>query len=477
MITREALNKNLLDAEYAVRGPIVIRAQQLEEQGKKIIYCNIGNPQALKQKPLTYIRQTLSLVENPTLLQLPDVLSRYPRDIVERARQILAKHPHGTGAYTQSTGIPFIRQAVADFIEKRDGIPANKDRIILTDGASKGVQAALLALLRNQNTGFMIPIPQYPLYSASITLFGGKQIGYFVDEENSWQLSEGILLESIQKAVHEGIKPVAIVVINPGNPTGAVLSRQNIEMIIRFARKHGLSIIADEVYQENVYAAGSKFYSFAKVMHDLGETSVSLFSLHSVSKGFLGECGHRGGYVEIRNVGEDVMAEFVKLQSISLCANVVGQLATYLMVAPPSPHDESYGTYIREKESILESLRAKAEILAKGINQIEGMSLEVPQGAMYAFVKLNLPPEKGIDLDRMTPQERLAHNAQRDFDYCLSLLEETGICVVPGSGFGQLPDTLHFRTTFLPPQDEIEELVIKLKQFHENYVRAESVVS
>jgi aspartate/methionine/tyrosine aminotransferase len=477
MVTSQNLNKYLLDAEYAVRGPIVKRAQELEEQGRKIIYCNIGNPQALKQKPLTYLRQTLSLLENPDLLQLPDVLSRYPRDIIDRAREILARHPHGTGAYTQSTGIPFIRQAVADFIRNRDGIPANKDQIILTDGASKGAQAVLLALLKDQNTGYMIPIPQYPLYSASITLYGGKQIGYFIDEENSWQLSEGILSVSIQKAEREGVSPAAIVVINPGNPTGAVLSYQNIEMIIRFARKHGLSIIADEVYQENVYDPASKFYSFAKVMHDLGETNVSLFSLHSVSKGFLGECGHRGGYLEMRNVPTDVMTEFVKLQSISLCANVAGQIATYLMVAPPGPHDESYGTYVREKEGILQSLKTKAEILGRGINQIEGMSLEIPQGAMYAFVRLHLPPEKGVDLDRMTPQERQSYEAQRDFDYCLSLLEETGICVVPGSGFGQLPGTLHFRTTFLPPQNEIEELVVKLRQFHENYVRAESVVS
>jgi aspartate/methionine/tyrosine aminotransferase len=89
---------------------------------------------------------------------------------------------------------------------------------------------------------------------------------------------------------------------------------------------------------------------------------------------------------------------------------------------------------------------------------------------MYAFVRLNLPPEKGKDTARMTAEERLAYESKRDFDYCLALLEETGICVVPGSGFGQLPGTLHFRTTFLPPQDEIEEVVRKLKAFHKNYV-------
>ena len=325
MITRHQLNRNLLGAQYAVRGPIVTRAQQLEEQGRKIIYCNIGNPQALKQKPLTCLRQMLSLLEYPELLQHPTAVSHIPKDIVERVKRILSEHPHGTGAYTQSTGIPFIRQAVADFIHRRDGITTARDRIILTDGASKGVQAVLLALLREMNDGFMIPVPQYPLYSASISLFGGRQIDYFLDEDNSWQLGERSLNESIGKARAGNIHPVAMVVINPGNPTGAVLSYENIEMIIRFAKKNNLAIIADEVYQENVYNPDCSFFSFARVMNDMKETSVSLFSIHSVSKGFLGECGHRGGYLELRNIPDDVMAEFVKLQSINLCANVPGQ--------------------------------------------------------------------------------------------------------------------------------------------------------
>jgi aspartate/methionine/tyrosine aminotransferase len=139
MITLNELNPRLLHAQYAVRGPIVQRAQELEAQGKKIIYCNIGNPQALKQSPLSYLRQALSLLENPMLLENASVTGSYPRDIVARVRLLLQKHPFGTGAYTQSRGIPFVRQAVADFITRRDGVKADKDHIILTDGASKGV--------------------------------------------------------------------------------------------------------------------------------------------------------------------------------------------------------------------------------------------------------------------------------------------------------------------------------------------------
>ena len=469
MLTLNKLNKKLIDAQYAVRGKIVIRAQELEEQGKKIIYCNIGNPQALKQKPLTYIREVLSLVEFPSLLDKKETELLYHKDSINKAKYILGKMPEGVGAYSQSAGVPFIRKAVADFIEKRDGIPADKEMIVLTDGASKGVQASVNALLKEANDGVMIPIPQYPLYSATLTMYGGHQINYFLDEENGWQLNEKVLIESIENAKTKGINPVAIAVINPGNPTGAVLSYDNIKMILNFAKKYKISVIADEVYQENVYDKNSKFYSFAKVLHDLDDKDTTLFSFHSMSKGFLGECGHRGGYFEIRNIPADVHAMFIKQQSISLCSNVVGQIATYMMVTPPQPGDDSYELYQREKNHILNDLKTKAEMLGKGLNEIEGMTVYIPQGAMYAFVKFDLPHTAGIDVTKMSDEEKLTYESKRDSGYALAMLEETGICVVPGSGFGQLPGTMHFRTTFLPPKEDMLELVNKIKVFHKKY--------
>jgi len=471
MIKINDLNKNIINAEYAVRGPIVIKAQELESQGKKIIYCNIGNPQALKQKPLTYIRQALALLEYPELLRNKETSEHFPKDIAERVKEIHKRYPIGTGAYSQSAGVPFIREAIAEFIRSRDGIETNKDRIILTDGASKGVHAVISALIKDNRDGIMIPIPQYPLYSATLTLYGGQQIGYYLDEDNSWQLNEEILNNNIEKAIKKGIKPVGIAVINPGNPTGAVLSYDNIKMIINFSKRYNLAILADEVYQENVYPEDLEFYSFAKVMSDMGEKDITLFSFHSVSKGFLGECGHRGGYMEVRNIPEDVFAQFIKLQSISLCSNLSGQFVTYFMVLPPAEGDESHELYIKERDGILNDLKKKAEILGTGLNNIKGLSVRIPQGAMYAFVKLDLPHKKGVDISKMDESERLEYDSKRDSDYCMALLEETGICVVPGSGFGQLPGTLHFRTTFLPPKDEIEELVKKIELFHIDYVK------
>ncbi|MEI7482720.1 MAG: aminotransferase class I/II-fold pyridoxal phosphate-dependent enzyme [Elusimicrobiota bacterium] len=470
MIKLHNVNSKLLEAHYAVRGKIVNRAHELEAQGRKIIYCNIGNPQALKQKPLTFARQVLSLLEYPTLLARPEAGSIFPADVLDRAKRILEKNPSGLGAYTQSAGLPFIRKAVADFINKRDNIPVDMNRILLTDGASKGVQAAFTMLTNKENDGYMIPIPQYPLYSATIALYGARQINYFLDEDANWQLSETELNDSIAAAKKNGVNPVAIAVINPGNPTGAVLSQENIEMVIRFAKKHDLSILADEVYQENVYAENLKFHSFAKVLHELGEKDVTLFSFHSVSKGFLGECGHRGGYLEVRNMPDDVYAELVKLQSIGLCSNVAGQVVTGLMVTPPEKGSPSYELYVRERDAILGDLKEKAEILGKGLNEIAGMKTDIPQGAMYAFVKFELPRKNGAELARLTPEARLKYEAGLDSEYCLRLLEETGICVVPGSGFGQRPGTLHFRTTFLPPKEDISALVANMKKFHVSYV-------
>jgi len=448
-ITLSDVGKSVLETEYAVRGPIVARAQEMERQGRKIIYCNIGNPQALEQQPLTFIRQVLALCEYPVLAT--EAPAAFHADAMETARAILVGSRHGIGAYSESKGLKIVRDAVAEFIRSRDGIEADPESIYITDGASKGVQAALRIIISDPGDGIMIPIPQYPLYSATITLYGGRQVHYYLDEGSDWSLARHLLEKSIDEARRNGARVKAICVINPGNPTGAVIGGDNIAMIIDFAREHGLSILADEVYQENIYREGERFVSFAKVMSDMGETSVSLFSFHSCSKGFLGECGHRGGYMEIRNIPADVVAQITKLQSVSLCSNLPGQVAVYCMVKPPLPGAPSAARYREEKEGILAELKTRAKLLAEGLNRIPGIQCNEVAGAMYAFPKVSLPP------------------GRTDEEYCMALLEETGICVVPGSGFGQVPGTAHFRTTILPPTEKIREVVELIASFHSRY--------
>lgn len=171
------VNQNIIDLEYAVRGPIPQRAAILKQQGKKIIPCNIGNPQALGQKPITFYRDVLSLLENPLLIKKEKYLLENPMDgidnisnyAIELSENILTKMETGLGAYTDSKGQYFIRESIAKFIDNRDDIDSSKialqsnpDNIFLTDGASEGAKAILELLITDKNDGIMIPIPQYP---------------------------------------------------------------------------------------------------------------------------------------------------------------------------------------------------------------------------------------------------------------------------------------------------------------------------
>jgi aspartate/methionine/tyrosine aminotransferase len=446
----EDISPQVRSTAYAVRGPIVARAAELERAGREIIFCNIGNPQSLGQRPLTWVRQVLALSEYPELLdQVPP--GTFPADVVAAARRVGEGSQHGLGIYTESKGFRFVREAVAAFITERDALPADPEAIYLTDGASKAVQSVLRMLIAGPGDGILIPIPQYPLYSATIALYEGTALTYELDEAADWGFSRATLEAAHAAALARGIRPRAIVVINPGNPTGAVLDEHNVELVLEFAREKGLAVLADEVYQDNVYRAGARFVSFARVLARLGWSDVSLFSFHSTSKGYLGECGHRGGYVECRNVPADVQAELTKLQSVALCANTAGQVVLYLQVRPPRPGDPSHQRWAREKREVLEPLAKKAGIVERGLSAVPGIHCQPVAGAMYAFPRIDLPP--GVT----------------DVEYCMALLEETGICVVDGSGFGQKPGTWHLRTTILPPLDRIEEVVRWMGEFHARF--------
>ena len=462
-------NANIIEMEYAVRGPIPQRAGEMRAAGRRTIACNIGNPQALGQSPLTYYRQVLSLLEDPTRIERERKLATklagdaegielLPDDVLATAETMLAGIGSGVGAYSESNGPLFIREAVARFIDRRDaGAPAaDPTKIFLTNGASEAVKYLLEVLIAKPTDGIMIPIPQYPLYSAAIRKSGGVQVDYFPDEQSGWTMSRDMLEESFAKAKAAGTDVKALVVINPGNPTGAILPEESIREVIDFAEAHHLVMIADEVYQENVY--GGKFVSFAKV---LGDRDVPLASLHSVSKGFYGECGHRGGYVELRNPprvtgsGGDLADILYKMASVSLCPNTIGQSLCYLMVSPPEAGSASHALFAKEREAILGTLQAKAEMIRAAFNEMQGMECFGRIGAMYLFPRLGQLPA-----------------GKTDFDYCMALLEETGLCTVNGSGFGQAEGTQHLRIAFLPPKELLEEVLPAWIAFHNRFVGA-----
>lgn len=189
---------------------------------------------------------------------------------------------------------------------------------------------------------------------------------------------------------------------------------------------------------------------------------VELASLHSVSKGMVGECGHRGGFFELVGFDPLVEAEVYKFVSIMLCAPVIGQCLVELMVNPPQPGEPSYELYSKEYNSIFEGLKARATALHAAFSEMEGVECSDPQGAMYIFPTVKLPPKAVAAAE--------AEGRKADEFYCMKLLEETGICVVPGSGFGQKEGTLHFRTTFLAPGTEwVGRIVSFHKEFMDKY--------
>lgn len=461
------INPNIKCMEYAVRGPIVIKAAEIEkelEQGvkkpfKEVIRCNIGDCHSLGQQPITFIRQVLALCSYPELLND----SSFPEDAKERARRVLCScKGKSIGSYSDSTGVEVVRKDVANYIEKRDGYPTNHLNIMLCAGASEGIRS-IMKLLNNTidglPPGIMIPIPQYPLYTASIAEYGMTPIPYYLDEDNNWALS----IEELEKAIKKtkGVsKPRGIVIINPGNPTGQVLTKENIKKIIAFALENRLFIFADEVYQHNVYAPGSEFHSFKKVMMEMGEpySNMELASFMSTSKGYMGECGLRGGYSEVVNLDPQVQAMLNKSVSAKLCPTVLGQATLETVVNPPRPGEPSYELFSKEKNAVLSELKKRAKLIEDGFNSVPGMHCNVVQGAMYAFPKIDIPA-KAVAAAKKEGYEP-------DFFYAMRLLEETGICVVPGSGFGQIPGTYHFRTTILPPTDRLEVMLQLFKQFH-----------
>merc|ERR1711892_1192953 len=255
---------------------------------------------------------------------------------------------------------------------------------------------------------------------------GATVVPYYLNEEHNWSMD----LEELERSYTNAVaKPVAICIINPGNPTGQVLSKDNIRKILQFAYDRQLFVLADEVYQDNIYAEGSAFYSFRSVLMEQDfKDELELASFHSTSKGYMGECGFRSGYMEVNNLDADVKVQLTKLISSRLCPPVAGQAAMDVVVNPPPPGSESYELFQEEKAHVLAELKKKAKFVAEA--ESKG---EVP-----------------------------------DSYYCSLLLEQTGICVVPGSGFRQKEGTFHFRTTILPPTETMKTFATLFTAFHKS---------
>uniref|UniRef100_A0A8C4HDD4 Alanine aminotransferase 1 n=1 Tax=Dicentrarchus labrax TaxID=13489 RepID=A0A8C4HDD4_DICLA len=463
VLTLDNMNPNVKRVEYAVRGPIVQRAVQIEKELKEgvkkpfseVIKANIGDAHAMGQKPITFLRQVLALCSYPELLED----NKFPEDAKKRAKRILqACGGHSIGAYSASQGIECVRQDVARYIEKRDGgISSNPDNIYLSTGASDAIVTMLKLLVCGEGrdrTGVMISIPQYPLYSAALADLGAVQVSYYLDEDKCWSLDVAELRRSLN-AARQHCNPRVLCIINPGNPTGTSVVASVCEM------KQFCHFLSPCVYQDNVYAEGCKFHSFKKVLFEMGpeySSTVEMASFHSTSKCYMGECGFRGGYMEIINMDPEVKAQLTKLVSVRLCPPVPGQALLDLVVNPPQPDEPSYTTFMKERTVVLADLAEKARLTEQIFNKVPGITCNPVQGAMYTFPRITLS-QKAIDKAKEEGQVP-------DMFYCMKLLEEEGICLVPGSGFGQREGTFHFRMTILPPTEKLKVVLHKISEFH-----------
>ena len=310
----------------------------------------------------------------------------YKQDVIERAQTLLA-NVQSVGAYSHSQGAPGIRNSVAKFIENRDGFPANPQDLFLTAGASSGVSTLLSVICNNESAGVLVPIPQYPLYTATLSLLNARCVPYLLEEEKAWGTDVTAILKSIEEAKAAAIDVRAVVVINPGNPTGASLSADDIKKVLDVAAEESLVVIADEVYQTNVFKG--EFVSFKKRLRQLQKEEpgkyddVELVSLHSISKGMVGECGHRGGYFELVGFDPLVQEQIYKLVSIGLCPPVVAQCLLECMVNPPVQGEPSYELYQKEYSGIAEGLHKRALSLYNAFQRMEGVEVQEPQVCLH----------------------------------------------------------------------------------------------
>jgi len=293
-------------------------------------------------------------------------------------------------------------------------------------------------------------------------------VGYYLDESNDWAINLKELERAYKAKANEGKHIKAMVVINPGNPTGNLLSKANIAEIIKFCYDKKLILLADEVYQTNIYSEELKFHSFKKVLSEIGYpyNRIALASFHSISKGFIGECGIRGGYTELVNFPEEITDVIFKLRHFDVLTNISGQIILDLMVNPPTEEnvkDEVYKEYFNESSSIIKGLKEKAILMCDKLNKMKNFKCNKINGAMYAFPR--------IFFSNQLISHAKSRNMEPDLFYSLELLEKTGIVIVPGSGFGQKEGTYHIRmTNLINPKSKLIETLDKVEEFNQEFL-------
>ncbi|GAB3131165.1 pyridoxal phosphate-dependent aminotransferase [Tsukamurella serpentis] len=389
---------------YEIRGPVVAQAARLEAQGHRILKLNIGNPATFG-------------------FEAPDSI----------VRDMIHALPTSQG-YSESQGIASARRAVVTRYEEVPDFPYfDIGDVYLGNGVSELITMTLQALLDNGDE-VLIPAPDYPLWTAMTSLSGGTPVHYLCDEDNGWNPS----VEDIEAKITDRTK--AIVVINPNNPTGAVYSRETLQQIVEVARRHSLLVLADEIYDRILYD-GAQHISIAELAPDL-----LVMTFNGLSKAYR-VCGYRAGWAVLTGPKEHASG-FIEgltlLASTRLCPNVPAQHAIQVAL----------GGYQSINDLILPGgrLREQRDVAFDKLNAIDGVSCVKPEGALYAFPRLD-------------PN---VHEIRDDEQMVLDLLNQEKILLVQGTGFNW-PTPDHLRVVTLPWARDLAEALDRFGNFLSSY--------
>lgn len=390
---------------YDIRGPVLEVAKQLEEEGNRILKLNIGNPA-------------------PFGFEAPD----------EIIQDVIRNLSNAQG-YSDSKGLFSARKAIMQECQQIGIDGVDIDDIYLGNGVSELIVMSMQALLNN-NDEVLVPAPDYPLWTAAVSLAGGNPVHYICDEQSDWYPD----IADIEKKITSRTR--AIVLINPNNPTGAVYSPDLLLELIRVARKHQLIIFADEIYSKILYD-DAVHTPIASLCDDL-----FIVTFNGLSKSYR-LAGFRSGWMILSGARERAGGYIEGLEILSnmrLCANVPAQYAV----------QTALGGYQSINELIIPGgrLRDQRDAAYNALTQIPGVSCVKPKGAIYMFPRLD--PSR--------------YNIVDDQQFILELLEREKILLVQGSAFN-IQDTHHLRIVFLPTVDVLNQAVSKLERFLTKWAR------
>ena len=398
-------SNKLDDVCYDIRGPVLGHAKQMEESGHKVIKMNIGNPAAFG-------------------FEAPDEITQ---DVVRNMSQ--------ASGYTESQGFFAPRKSIMHYAQQKNIKDVGVDDIIIGNGVSELIVMAMQGLINNEDE-VLIPMPDYPLWTAAVQLAGGKPVHYLCDEKQKWYPD----LNDIRSKVT--LKTKAILVINPNNPTGSLYPDEILKGIIQISREKNLIIMADEIYDKVLYD-GNKHTSIASLADD-----IVFLTFNGLSKNYRA-CGYRAGWLILSGDKKNALDYFDGLNmlaSMRLCSNVPGQLAI----------QTALGGYQSINDLVAPGgrLARQRELAYDLISQIPGISCEKPDAAMYLFPRLD-PKKYKIDNDQ---------------ELILKILIDTKVLLVQGSGFNWC-DNNHFRVVFLPDEDNLKVAFSRLNEFFTGMVK------